>query len=339
MDMQFGVMLRGLFDWDDDMTVRFEELMEQARLIDKLGYDCITKGSHFSTYPHQEMTQIPFLCRVMSEAPNVRLNAGIVLMALHNPMEVADYFATMDLMSGGRMIFGCALGYRDVEFKAFGVKKGTGVKRFEENLTAVRRLWTEEKVSMKGSTFELDEARISVPLQQDPHPPIWVGANADKAIQRAARMGDCWYLNPHQKVETLLRQIDVYKAELDRVGKPFPTELPIRREVFCAPTHDEAVELAAPYIKGMYDAYKTWGQDKVMPEEDRDITQEYAELAKDRFIVGDPDEVAAEYIRYNKELCVNHIIMSVQGVGMPQGQVLDTLTLVAEEVMPKVRAA
>ena len=237
------------------------------------------------------------------------------------------------------MIFGCALGYRDVEFKAFGVKKGTGVTRFEENLTAVRRLWTEEKVSMKGSTFELDEARISVPLQQDPHPPIWIGANADKAIQRAARMGDCWYLNPHQKIETLLRQIDVYQAELDRVGKPFPTELPIRREVFCAPTHDEAVELAAPYIKGMYDAYKTWGQDKVMPEEDRDITQEYAELAKDRFIVGDPDEVAAEYIRYNKVLGVNHIIMSVQGVGMPQGQVLDTLTLVAEEVMPKVRAA
>ena len=44
MDMQFGVMLRGLFDWDDDMKVRFDELMEQARLIDRLGYDCITKG-------------------------------------------------------------------------------------------------------------------------------------------------------------------------------------------------------------------------------------------------------------------------------------------------------
>ena len=61
-------------------------------------------------------------------------------MALHNPLEVAEYFATMDLMSGGKMIFGCALGYRDVEFKAFGVPKGKGVARFEENLTAVRRL-------------------------------------------------------------------------------------------------------------------------------------------------------------------------------------------------------
>ena len=275
----------------------------------------------------------------MSEAPNVRLNAGIVLLALHNPMEVADYFATMDLMSGGRMIFGCALGYREVEYKAFGVKKGTGVTRFEENLEAVRRLWTEEKVSMTGTTFELDEARISVPLQQVPHPPIWIGANADIAIRRAARLGDCWYLNPHQKIETLLRQMDLYREELEKHNKPFPVELPIRREVFCAPTHDEAVELAAPYIKGMYDAYKTWGQDKAMPKEDRDITQEYAALARDRFIVGDPDEVAEEYIKYNQKLGVNHIIMSVQGVGMPQGQVLDTLALVAEEVMPKVRAA
>ncbi|MDA0655714.1 MAG: LLM class flavin-dependent oxidoreductase [Proteobacteria bacterium] len=339
MEMQFGVMLRGLFDWGDDMPTRFEELMEQARLLDKLGYDCITKGSHFSTYPHHEMTQIPFLCRVMAEAPNMRLNAGIVLLSLHNPMEVADYFATMDLMSGGRMIFGCALGYRDVEYKAFGVKKGEGVKRFEENLEAVRRLWTEEKVSMVGSTFELDEARISVPLQQDPHPPIWIGANADNAIRRAARLGDCWYLNPHQKVETLVRQMDIYKEELQKQNKPFPKELPIRREVFCARTHDEAIEIAGPYIKGMYDAYKTWGQDKVMPEEDRDITQEYEELARDRFIVGDPDEVAEEMIRYNEVLGVNHIIMSVQGVGMPQGQVLDTFNLIAAEVMPKVRAA
>ena len=118
--MQFGVMQRGVFDWDENMPARFDELMEQARLLNELGYDSITKGSHFSTWPHREMTQIPYLCRVMAEAPNVRLNAGIVLLALHNPLEVAEYFATMDLMSKGRVIFGLALGYREVEFKGFG---------------------------------------------------------------------------------------------------------------------------------------------------------------------------------------------------------------------------
>ena len=337
--MQFGVMQRGVFDWNEDMRARFLELMEQARVLDKLGYDSITKGSHFSTYPHREYMQIPYLCRVMAEAPNLRLNAGIVLLALHNPLEVAEYFASMDSMSGGRIIFGCALGYRDTEFKGFGVKKGEGVRRFEENLEAIKRLWTEERVSMVGSHFELDEAVISVPLQQDPHPPIWVGANADNAVRRAARLGDCWYLNPHQKLETFTRQMALYREELEKLGKPFPEELPMRREVFCARTHDEAIEIAAPYIKSMYDLYATWGQDKAMAEGDRDITMDYDDLARDRFIVGDPDEVAQEMLRYNELLGVNHIIMSVQGVGMPQGQVLDTFHLMAEEVFPKVRQA
>jgi len=337
--MRFGVMQRGVFEWDEDMPARFQELMEQARILNRLGYDSITKGSHFSTYPHRECMQIPYLCRVMAEAPEMRLNAGIVLLSLHNPLEVAEYFATMDLMSGGRVIFGCALGYRDVEYKGFGVRKGEGVRRFEENLEAIKRLWSGERVSMSGSHFELDGAVISVPLLQTPRPPIWIGANADKAIRRAARLGDCWYLNPHQKLTTFERQMEIYKDELDKLGKPFPDELPMRREVFCAPTHDEAVAVAAPYIKSMYDLYATWGQDKAMAEGDRDISAEYDELARDRFIVGDPDEVAEEMLRYHRLLGVNHIIMSVQGVGMPQGQVLDTFHLMAEEVFPKVQAA
>lgn len=337
--MQFGVMQRGVFDWDDDMRARFEELMEQARTLNALGYDSITTGSHFSTWPHREFMQIPYLSRVMAEAPNVRLNAGIVLLALHSPLEVAEYFATMDLMSGGRMIFGAALGYREVEYKGFGVEKKDGVRRFTQNLEAIRRLWTEHKVSMTGDHFELMDATISTPLVQKPHPPIWIGANVDNAVKRAARLGDCWYINPHQKLETIRRQMDVYKAELDRLGKPFPAELPIRREVFCAPTYEEAQRIAGPYMKSMYDAYVAWGQDKAMAEGDRDISMAYEELARDRFIVGDPDTVAEEMVRYNREIGVNHIIMSVQGIGMPQGQVLETFDLLAKEVFPKVQAA
>jgi len=335
--MQFGVMLRGVFPWGEDMRTRFEELMEQARLMDRLGYDSLTKGMHYSTYPMQEMQQLPFLARVMAEAPNLRLNAGIVLLALQKPLDIAEQFATLDLMSNGKMIFGCALGYRDVEYLGFGLTRGEGVKRFEENLEAVKRLWSGEAVTMKGSHFELADARISVPLVQKPHPPIWVGANADRAVERAARVGDCWYVNPHQRLDTLERQLELYKRALDKHGKPFPAEFPIRREVFCAPTHEEAIRVAAPFLKDMYEAYEEWGQDKVMPEGDNDISMRYEELARDRFIVGTPDEVAEEMLRYYRVLGVNHIIMSVQGTGLPQSQVLETLELMATEVFPRVR--
>ena len=74
--MQFGVMLRGVFPQGDDMRTRFAELMEQARAMEKLGYDSLTKGSHFSTFPMQEMVQIPFLSRVMAGAAQAARGGG-----------------------------------------------------------------------------------------------------------------------------------------------------------------------------------------------------------------------------------------------------------------------
>ena len=89
---------------------------------------------------------------------------------------------------------------------------------------------------MAGSHFALDHANSTVKPVQKPMPPIWIGANADAAVRRAARLGDCWYVNPHSTLTTLARQMDLYRRELDRCGKPFPAELPMRREVFVART-------------------------------------------------------------------------------------------------------
>ena len=106
--------------------------------------------------------QVPFLVRVNAEAPKLRLLAGIVLLSLHKPLEVAEVFANIDVMSNGKLIFGVGIGYRDVEFKAFDVPRKQAARRLEENLEAIKRLWTEEKVSMKGSHFELDEATCTI---------------------------------------------------------------------------------------------------------------------------------------------------------------------------------
>ena len=246
--MQFGLMLRAQFPGGDDMPARFQELLEQARLADALGFDSITKGMHYSSAPWQGLQQLPFLSRVMAEAPHLRLNFGLILLSLHKPLDVAEQIATVDVMSGGKVIFGVALGYRDVEFLAFGTTQKERVKRFEENLDAIRRLWTEDTVDMVGSHFTLLGASSSPRPLQKPHPPIWIGANADPAIRRAARLGDCWYVNQHNRIETIVRQVEVYRRALDEYRKPFPTEFPARREVFVARSRSEAIRLCAPFL-------------------------------------------------------------------------------------------
>jgi alkanesulfonate monooxygenase SsuD/methylene tetrahydromethanopterin reductase-like flavin-dependent oxidoreductase (luciferase family) len=330
-------MLRAQFPAGDDMQVRFAELVEQARLADRLGFASITKGMHYSAAPWRDLQQFPFLSRIMADAPNLRLNFGLVLLALHKPLDIAEQIATVDVMSGGKVILGVALGYRDVEYLAFGTTQKERVRRFEENLEAIKRLWTEDVVDMKGSHFTLDGASVGTKPVQKPHPPIWIGANADPAIRRAARLGDCWYVNPHNRIDTIARQVEVYKRALDEYRRPFPTEFPARREVFVARSRDEAIRLCAPYLGAKYRAYQQWGQNQVMPEGDNDLGVEFDELIRDRFLLGSSDEVAGHILRLHQQTGINHLIMSVQWPGMPQSLALDELHMLAEEVFPRVR--
>src|SRR3984893_14677000 len=189
---------------------------------------------------------------------------------------------------------------------------------------------------MKGEDWELDHASCPIKPLQKPTPPIWIGANADIAVKRAARIGDCWYINPHNTLATIERQMDLYKSALDEYGKPFPTEVPMRREVFVAPTRAEAIRRAQPYLEEKYKAYRAWGQDKVMPTGD-DFEHGFAELLQDRFLLRPPAEVAEQMIRLNRRLGVNHIVASVHWPGMPNSLALDQLQILAEEVVPQVR--
>ncbi len=156
-----------------------------------------------------------------------------------------------------------------------------GARCFEECIEAIKRLWTEDFVDMMGSHFELDHATCPVRPVQQPMPPIWIGANADVAIERAARIGDCWYINPHNTLENdrppdgpLQTQPSTPPESRSR------PEVPMRREVFVAKRRAEAIRLAQPYLEEKYRAYRAWGQDKVMPQGD-DFDHEFSELLEE----------------------------------------------------------
>jgi alkanesulfonate monooxygenase SsuD/methylene tetrahydromethanopterin reductase-like flavin-dependent oxidoreductase (luciferase family) len=281
------------------------------------------------------LQQVPMLARFTAEAPRLRLNAGVVLLPLLTPLAVAEEFATLDVMSGGKIILGVGLGYRDLEFKAFGMRRGERVRRFEQNLVAIRRLWSEPTVTMQGGHFELDGASCSPKPLQQPHPPIWVGAFADRAIERAALFGDCWYIGPSVGMATIDRQMELYRRALDAVGKPFPAELPLRREVFVAGSRDEALRLCEPYLAAKYQAYHSWGQE--IPADDGGLDQDFASLVGDRFLIGSPDEVAEQIVAIHRRCGVNHLVMSTEWSGMPKSLAGETIERIAAELIPRVR--
>jgi alkanesulfonate monooxygenase SsuD/methylene tetrahydromethanopterin reductase-like flavin-dependent oxidoreductase (luciferase family) len=336
--MRFGLIIRGQYPKGDDMRVRLREDLDAAKRADELGYDCIDKGSHYSSHPFQYIQQIPYLCQVAMIAPKLRLIPGVVLLPLHSPLHVAEELASLDVMSNGRLIFGAGIGYREVEFNAFGTTMKQSGPRFEECLTAVKRLWSEDFVTMEASYFKLDNANCTVLPLQKPMPPIWIGANANVGIRRAARMADTWFINPHNKIDTIAQQMEVYKRALDECGKPMSEEIPMAREVFVARTREEAIRLARPYLEIKYNAYRDWGQDKVMPTGDS-FNRDFDELTKDRFLFGSPAEITEQILVLKRRFGVNTVIMGIHWAGMPANLALDQMQLISEEVFPAVRSA
>src|SRR5437867_8950659 len=203
--------------------------------------------------------------RLAAEAGSMWLGITIYLLPLLNPVAVAEETASLDIVTGGRFIFGIGLGYREVEDHAFGLRHGARVDRMLGHLEASKRLWTGQAVDFDSDYCRLQGVTTALRPIQQPHPPIWVAANNDRAVERAAEIGDSWIINPHATLATIDRQMGLYRAALQRVGKPFPAELPLMREVCVADSREEAIRLARPSLEKKYEAYVAWGQHKALP--------------------------------------------------------------------------
>ncbi|MGH3005870.1 MAG: LLM class flavin-dependent oxidoreductase [Gaiellaceae bacterium] len=325
--MRFGLFVAAQHPAGDDPAVRLSEHLEQVRLVRDAGFDSIFAGQHFLPAPYQMLQPVPLLARLAAEAGDLRVGAGILLLPLLNPVEVAEEAATLDVVTGGRFVLGVGLGYRDEENAAFGLP-AERVRVYREKLDVVRRLLEGEEVTASGHGYRLEGARLAPRPLQRPRPPIWMAANGDAAVRRAARLADTWFVNPHASVAEVERQLALFRAER---GSD-PDELPMLREACIAPTEEEALAVVRPYLAPKYEAYVKWGQSDVLPPTDT-LRREWDDLRAGRFIVGAPD-TAAEQIRALSDLGVTELVVRVQWPGMPQPDALRTLELLAREVLP-----
>lgn len=312
---------------------RFAETIEQVRLARALGFDLIVFGQHFLVMDFQMLQPAVAAARLAAEAGSMRVGITIYLLSLLNPVAVAEEVATLDIVTGGRFIFGIGLGYREAEDQAFGLGKGERVGRLRNHLEVIRRLWAGESVTYESPSCRLANARTALRPVQRPHPPIWVAANNDEAVERAAQIGDAWIINPHATLQTIARQIELYRQALSRAGKPFPAELPMIREICVAESRAEALRLARPHLEKKYQAYVQWGQHRALPQDD-DMTQAFDDLVRDRFILGDPAECAAEIRRCAEATGSNTMIFRVHWPGMPHEAVTRAMRLLGEKVRP-----
>jgi alkanesulfonate monooxygenase SsuD/methylene tetrahydromethanopterin reductase-like flavin-dependent oxidoreductase (luciferase family) len=333
--VQIGLYLTNQHPVGADMV---EALRGQIRLLHHArdhGWDSVWGAQHF--LPTMAMTQPgPFLARLAAEAGELRVGLGILLLALANPLEVAETYASMDVVCGGRFTLGVGLGYRDVEYDAFGVPRRERVRRFKENLRLVEALWAGEAVSADLPWCRLNNATLTMLPAQRPRPPLWMAADSDRAVERAARMADSWIINPHATTSTIARQLQLFHNVRRDLGRPPLPELPAIKEVVCARTRERAVEIAKPYLTAKYEAYRAWGQDAALPP-DETFDLPFERLRQDRFVIGTPDDCLDQLLSWRDDLGVDHFIFRPFWSGMPVETALESMNMLSREVMPALR--
>src|ERR1051326_2345013 len=149
--LKLGIYLNTQHPESDDPARRLAETLEEARLVRSVGVGSIWAGEGHTTPASHFFPQLPLLQRVAVEAPGLAIGTNLILLPLHNPVEIAEIGAFMDVVTGGRFLLGLGLGYRPEEFAIFGVPIAERASRLTVGVEIIRRLWTEERVTHSGS--------------------------------------------------------------------------------------------------------------------------------------------------------------------------------------------
>ncbi len=334
--MKLGIYLNAQHPAGDDPARRFSETIEQARLIRRLGFDSIWGGEHHVTPEFHYFPLLPMLQRLASEVEGMWVGTNLVLLPLHNPVELAEVGAFLDVITGGRFMLGVGLGYRTEEFAVFKVPMAERVSRLTEGVEIIRRLWTEDRVTHHGRHWQLDDVSIHPRPLQQPRPPILVGSQVPAGVARAARIADGWLVVPVPTVDEFAAQAAAFAAARTAAGLPPSRHICRLLEVVCAPDEDTAVHRAAPFLLEKYAAYLSWGLAGITIDPAAKPEDQLRRLAKNRFALGSPAQVIEALLAQHKA-GVTHATMRVSWPGMRQDDILAGIELLGREVLPEVR--
>jgi alkanesulfonate monooxygenase SsuD/methylene tetrahydromethanopterin reductase-like flavin-dependent oxidoreductase (luciferase family) len=329
--MRIGLFANHQAPKSESASKLIDGTFKMIRTAEEVGFNHISTGQHFlSDFTQPQL--FPYLARVTAEVDSIDISTGAVVLPLQHPIAVAERIATLSHMNNGGTCLGIGAGYRDVEFDNFGVSKSERGKRVEEGVQLINRLLTETNVSFDGEFYSVEDATLSIEPAENI--PIWIAANSDPAVRRAARLSDGWFVNPHSTISEIEQQKkDVYDPIRKESDKS--TSVPVIRECFVAPSTEEAVEVSRKYLEQKYARYVEWGQHEAM-EDSSELQQQFDALAENRFVLGTPSEVCAELERYEDRLDMDLALLRLNWPGLPYDRACECIELIGDEVIPYV---
>jgi alkanesulfonate monooxygenase SsuD/methylene tetrahydromethanopterin reductase-like flavin-dependent oxidoreductase (luciferase family) len=328
--VKFGLYLNQYFH--EPMRSVHRELAEQAEVLEATGWDFLAFGER---HVHEDGFQEQLTTMAWLAAQTRRLgicSAGFIL-ALYDPVMLAEQLANLDQLSDGRLIFGVVLGYQPEEFAMFGVPQAERVPRLEAGLEAIKRLWAGERLTDDIPYYGRPGAFLSVLPAQRPRPPIWIGGHVQPAIERAGRLGDGCIVSANASLPELVEKIGWFKAAAAEAGTR--GEVVLMRDGFVADSYEQARRIAARPMLGLYAEYAGWKRDS--PDAAKYFKLRFEDL-EPRLVFGTPQACVRQLQSY-RDAGVDTVIMRMQYPGLAQADLLRSIRLFGEQAIRVMRDA
>ena len=269
----------------------YRETLELVRLAEAVGFDSAWVSEHHGSSDGYLPSLLAMLAAFAASTERILLGTGLVLAPLHDPLRLAEDAAVVDQLSGGRLVLGLGLGWREEEFRMFGVPMHERARRTEETIEVLRRAWTGRRFSFEGRAFAFDRVKVTPAPARPGGPPIYLGGYADAALRRVGRLAD-GYIASATPVDDLLGYVGIAESAARSVGRdPASLGLALMQNAFVSTEADpwSGIAEAVAHRVGAYDA---WDEGADTPERDElEIPPPNLVDLRASVPVGRPDEV------------------------------------------------
>jgi alkanesulfonate monooxygenase SsuD/methylene tetrahydromethanopterin reductase-like flavin-dependent oxidoreductase (luciferase family) len=355
--MRFGTYFFLQATPDRSPAAILTEELDQMVLSERLGFDAVwLTEHHFSDYG---LSAAPSILAASLAARTSRISIGtaVYVLPFHNPIRLAEDTATLDILSGGRLVVGIGRGNRPLEFVGYGVNQDHSRSRMEEGVEVLLAAWTQPNVTFHGQHWNLERIPVQPQPLQKPHPPLAVAATSDASVAWAASHG--WRIlssglgtplpalerlhgtyaqalrtagHPHQTVDDLLSHWVVTKQ-----AYVAETDAQARRE---AEAHERwyldsfARSLRPDGLDGLSDAVRQQANEMA----DRASRRRWEDLVEDSLLIGSPATLR-DRVAELAAAGVGELVCWMNFGGIPAERVRRSMQLFAEEVIPAFRPA
>ncbi|MFV0457497.1 MAG: LLM class flavin-dependent oxidoreductase [Actinomycetales bacterium] len=326
--MEFGILM-GDQPVDSDPREHLDLMLRKVEAAQEAGITYLTIGQHFLYDGFRWLQPIPLLARLAAELDDgVRLGTTVLVAPVHNPIILGEELATLDIITGGRLVVGLGTGYLPAEYDMIGADFSKRYAMLEEMIELMTAMWSQPRVSFSGQFWHLEDESTHVRPLQQPRPPIWLGAMKGVGVKRAARHGDVWTITPQQNIDEVERLVGVYARE--RIARDLPlNQLPLRRELMIGSDFDDAAARFISVARGKYEAYAGRGMTLLSQESVR----QFGETVADHVILGDAESCREQIRQIAARLPIGPLMVRPHWPGMDAAATADYLKRFGEEIV------